>query len=204
MITSMITSGIASSCIKAYDGLLGEGREWLTKSENVGSWIKLDFARHVSVNTMKYANRASLARNKLVRLEFSDSKDTHETVVLKNDAILHSYALQKTHLTTFVKIIVLSSYHFSDNGAAEIEFWGSGFPTSLRPIGIMTSAEARRISQEARQLLKLRENVSMGPDLLLPDADALASPLLWWEVSLEEMDTYRSIQMEGDSAPSAF
>eukprot|EP00931_Biecheleriopsis_adriatica_P097909 TRINITY_DN7178_c0_g1_i3.p1 TRINITY_DN7178_c0_g1~~TRINITY_DN7178_c0_g1_i3.p1 ORF type:complete len:1515 (-),score=294.48 TRINITY_DN7178_c0_g1_i3:52-4542(-) len=96
------------------------GSSWATSDEGVGSWIKFEFVGILTINMMKYANRAGDNKNQDVELTFSDGSST--AVQLEDGDALSSYPFpDKT--TSSVKIAVTSVYSTLDNGASEVEFW---------------------------------------------------------------------------------
>ena len=109
-------------CKNAFDGTTT--REWATKGEGAGSWIKAKFNGTKTVAAFTYQQRASSDDwNRVIRLEFSDgSKQTYE---LKADKGVQVFILSRPVTTTFVKIVVESHYNKLNNGAVEIEFFGS-------------------------------------------------------------------------------
>ena len=106
------------ACKYAFDGTT---RDWATKGEGAGSWIKAKFDGTKTVAAFSYQQRESRDDwNRVIRLEFSDgSKQSYE---LKEDKRVQVFALSKAVTTTFVKIEVVSHYNKLNNGAVEIEF----------------------------------------------------------------------------------
>ena len=110
-----------SVCRNAFDRTT---REWATRGEGAGSWIKAQFDGTKTVAAFTYRQRASSADwNRVIRLEFSDGfKQTYE---LKQDRGVQLFTLSKPVTTTFVKIVVESHYSKLNNGAVEIQFLSS-------------------------------------------------------------------------------
>ena len=107
-------------CMNAFDGTAE--KTWATNAQGSGSWIKADFAG--TVTKFSYQHRVSKQKywNKDIRLEFSDGST--QSYQLKAESGVQMFTLSKPVTTTFVKIVVVSHYHKSNNGAREIEFFG--------------------------------------------------------------------------------
>ena len=110
----------AFGCMNAFDGSSEE--TWATAGQGAGSWIKANFI--ATVTKFSYQHRQSKQKywNKDIRLEFSDGST--QSYQLKAESGVQMFTLSKPVTTTFVKIVVVSHYHKSNNGAREIEFFG--------------------------------------------------------------------------------
>ncbi len=119
-------------CSKAIDGNEsdGDGTAWATKGQGVGSWLQLQFAGSYAITKMRYKQRSCACEwNRVVRLEFDDGST--QKIELGNVLGPADYALQAV-TTQKVKLVVETVYGTTNNGAAEIEFWGAEAAKKIR------------------------------------------------------------------------
>ena len=112
-------------CGNAFDGT--HGKEWATKGEGAGSWIKANLVGTVYKFTYKQRTHKD-DWNKDIRLEFSDGSS--QNYQLKATADVQTFTLSKAVKTTFVKIVVVNTHGKKNNGAAEIQFFGCSSGTA--------------------------------------------------------------------------
>ena len=114
-----------NGCERAFDG--SHRNEWVTKGEGEGSFIIANLVG--TVGKFSYKQRPHRDDwNKDIRLEFSDGSS--QTYQLQATADVQMFTLSKAVKTTFVKIVVVSTHNTLNNGAAEIEFFGSSSGTA--------------------------------------------------------------------------
>ena len=106
------------------------GHAWATSGQGVGSWIKLNFATSTTISSMRYANRDAFydESNRLVELQFSNGKKVQITLVAassSSDDFDRLYNFPPV-TTSYVKIVVKSTYATVNNGADEIQFGIAG------------------------------------------------------------------------------
>merc|ERR1712008_187397 len=116
-------------CENTYDGQMSgqgsrndAGKAWATKGEGEGSWIKLNFDRLTTINTMEYYNRDAFRNNEAntdVSLLFSDGSTQIVNGISQNDSSTHMFSAVST---TSVKITVTGVHGTVNNGAEEIIF----------------------------------------------------------------------------------
>ncbi|CAI9737174.1 Hypothetical predicted protein [Octopus vulgaris] len=134
-----------TTCGEAIDGKLDHNSMWMSRSEGVGSWIKIGFSSFYLLKRTRIMQHSSAhEQSKDIMMAFSDGSTQMFTLSQNNGtswkddlAIWDTFDL-KPVLTNSVNITVLSVYSSYNNGFREVEFyvdmdsnWASWFAWSI-------------------------------------------------------------------------
>ncbi|GAB1601953.1 hypothetical protein Ahia01_000473900 [Argonauta hians] len=119
-----------TNCVEAIDGKLDHNSMWMSKTEGVGSWIKLGFSTFYLIKRARIMQHSSIhEQTKDIMMTFSDGSNQTFTLSENNGtswkdevAIWDDFHL-KPVLTNTVNISVLSVYSSYNNGFRELEFY---------------------------------------------------------------------------------
>jgi len=122
------------SCMKAFDGVTAQGRKasaWASKGEGAGSWIQANFKAPAELSKFSYMQReCQCEHNKGIVLEFSDG--SIQSFILSKSNLLQTFKLDMV-TTTYVKVYIITTYTKVNNGAKEIQFFGTTKKAALTP-----------------------------------------------------------------------
>ena len=105
------------TCTNTFDG--NEGREWATRSEGVGAWIKVNLAGLYQITKIMFLQRNG-EYFKDISIEFSESDPVDYTL----SASRSWEDLELDIITNYVKISVINIHYGSNPGFGELKVFG--------------------------------------------------------------------------------
>ena len=116
------------TCDNVYDGIsdaTGDGIEWVTNQEGVGSWIQLNFDGNYVISRLRIQQRYySGELSKGITLSFSDeSSQDIELAYRSEDAYLWEDFTLTPVTSMFIRLTVTSVWTTTNNGFIEIQVY---------------------------------------------------------------------------------
>lgn len=147
-------SGINGSygCSNLVDGGYNDGsaETWATNGQGVGSYVTLKLNKLYQLRRVGYKQRGCACEwNKDLRLDFSNG--TQQVITLAYSLGPNQYDITPV-VANQVTITVLNVYSTVNNGASEIELWGTDPPKDLRVRKTANTVEIQNQSGESATL----------------------------------------------------